>query len=69
MLRGNMESLIQIILTIVLAASFYGYMLLLWEIFALRKEFIPLFVFSALSLLVFFSGLLHVLLPASVILL
>lgn len=64
-----MESLIQIILTIVLAASFYGYMLLLWENFALRKEFIPLFVFSALSLLVFFSGLLHVLLPASVILL
>ncbi|GAB6927881.1 hypothetical protein JCM10914A_18640 [Paenibacillus sp. JCM 10914] len=52
-----MLTVLQLLMGIALVFSFLGYMLLVRKFLSLRWEFIPVFVFSTIACLVFFSGL------------
>lgn len=57
------------VLPILLSCSFLGYMLFIKQIFKLRNEFIPLFVFSGVACSVYFCGLMGLLLHGSIVIL
>lgn len=48
---------LQMLTGVLLVFSFVGYMLLIRKTLSLKWEFIPVFVFSSIACIVFFSGL------------
>ncbi|QIB68973.1 hypothetical protein Ami103574_06395 [Aminipila butyrica] len=58
-----------LLLGISLILSFFGYMMLAKESLALKQEFIPVFVFSSVSCMVYFFGLAGFLLPGAIVIL
>lgn len=61
-----MQLMISLLLAVVLVLSSLGYMLLAKKTLGFRWEFIPLFVFSSIACMVYFFGLMQMLLVGSV---
>jgi hypothetical protein len=52
---------------IILLCSFLGYSMLAQKVIGLRSEFVPAFVFSSIACIIYFCGLLRILLAGSIV--
>lgn len=62
-----MLGVLQLLMGILLALSFLGYVLLTQRTLGIAREFVPVFVFSAIACVVYLSGLAGVLLAGSIV--
>ena len=62
-----MTGLFNLFLILLLTVSLGGYMILARKVLGLQIKFIPLFVFSAIACIIYFCGLLGILLPGSIL--
>ncbi|HCX62797.1 MAG TPA: hypothetical protein DHU59_10210, partial [Clostridiales bacterium] len=62
-----MTAMLTFFSTILLICSFLGYMLLTQKVIGIRREFVPVFVFSSVACIIYFCGLAGILFAGSVV--